>query len=125
MRSMKAVLPLLLLLGGLLAGCQAFSRKEPSYVYCDVTGCYQCDEHGCVGSDGSGGGIGGGSGGGTGSGSGTGGGGGERQPSCFASADCAAGLECVDASCKASCYTSLDCSACGTGGTACVEGYCG
>ena len=43
---------------------------------------------------------------------------------CAANADCTAGLECVDATCRAACWTDADCGYCGASGSACNDGYC-
>lgn len=152
MAFIKAALPLLLL----FAGCSVHDRdRDPTYTYCDASGCYACDENGCsIGSDpgpaptgcdfdtdcrgdqscvdGQCAPVGSSTGCSTDAECGVGSTcvngacqvAPTREPACLQSSDCAAGLECVDAICRASCYTALDCAACGSGRQRCADGYC-
>jgi hypothetical protein len=47
-----------------------------------------------------------------------------RIPECKINSGCAAGLECVDAQCRAFCMASSDCALCTDGSTVCLGGYC-
>jgi hypothetical protein len=47
-----------------------------------------------------------------------------RTPQCHNNAECGAGLECVNALCRAHCFNSNDCLMCGSGGLTCTMGYC-
>ena len=47
-----------------------------------------------------------------------------RTPQCHNNAECGAGLECVNALCRAHCFNSDDCQMCGSGGLTCTMGYC-